>query len=190
MPRRTSIPRKAKYEAVPANRTTARFSAKLMTNGKQRLADAAGSGGNHDPGTSAMRAEQRSEAVTGQCQPRETAGDIEKFLAMRFDNGARQSQTDRAFVVTPVAKPGRLEGAIDGAEHVRPGLINALTQRRRTCLGVGEQGSTCVSQAGPCRGTAAVDTDDETNVWSADRNHLDGLRPIGYQSSKWYANGL
>ena len=38
MPRRTSIPRKAKYEAVPANRTTARFSAKLMTNGKQRLA--------------------------------------------------------------------------------------------------------------------------------------------------------
>ncbi len=39
MPRRTSIPRKLKYEAAPANRTTARFSAKLMTNGKRNLAD-------------------------------------------------------------------------------------------------------------------------------------------------------
>src|ERR687890_311437 len=36
MPRRTSIPRKAKYQNVPVNRATARFSAKLMTDGKQR----------------------------------------------------------------------------------------------------------------------------------------------------------
>jgi hypothetical protein len=138
---------------------------------KQRLSDAAGSGGNHDPGTSAMRADKRCIAIAGQCQSRETAADVEKFAAVRFDNGARQSQTDRAFVITPVAKLCRLEGAIDGAEHVRPGLIDALTQRRWACLGVSEQISTCVSQACPCCGTAAVDTDDETNVWSADRSH-------------------
>ena len=39
MPRRTSIPLKTKYEVVPANRITARFSAKLMKGGKQNLAD-------------------------------------------------------------------------------------------------------------------------------------------------------
>ena len=39
MPRRTSMPRKAKYQTVPANRTTARFSAKLMTNGKRNLSE-------------------------------------------------------------------------------------------------------------------------------------------------------
>ena len=39
MPRRTSIPRKTKYEIVPANRMTARFSAKLMKGGKQNLAE-------------------------------------------------------------------------------------------------------------------------------------------------------
>jgi ribosomal protein S7 len=39
MPRRTSIPRKTKYEVVPANRITHRFSAKLMKGGKQNLAE-------------------------------------------------------------------------------------------------------------------------------------------------------
>jgi ribosomal protein S7 len=39
MPRRTSIPRKSKYEVVPANRITHRFSAKLMKGGKQNLAE-------------------------------------------------------------------------------------------------------------------------------------------------------
>jgi len=39
MPRRTSIPRKTKYETIPANRMTARFSAKLMKGGKQNLAE-------------------------------------------------------------------------------------------------------------------------------------------------------
>ena len=34
MPRRISIARKTKYETVPANRTTARFSAKLMKGGR------------------------------------------------------------------------------------------------------------------------------------------------------------
>jgi len=39
MPRRQSIPRKSKYEKIPANRTTARFHAKLMTDGKKNLAE-------------------------------------------------------------------------------------------------------------------------------------------------------
>jgi len=39
MPRRASIPRKSKYEHIPANRTTARFHAKLMTDGKKNLAE-------------------------------------------------------------------------------------------------------------------------------------------------------
>jgi small subunit ribosomal protein S7 len=39
MPRRQNVARKTKYESVPANRTTARFSAKLMRDGKRNLAD-------------------------------------------------------------------------------------------------------------------------------------------------------
>ena len=39
MPRRQNIPRMAKYQTAPANRTTARFTAKLMSNGKRHLAD-------------------------------------------------------------------------------------------------------------------------------------------------------
>ena len=39
MPRRTSIARKTKYETIPTNRSTARFSAKLMHDGKRNLAD-------------------------------------------------------------------------------------------------------------------------------------------------------
>ena len=39
MPRRQNVARKTKYESVPANRTTARFSAKLMHDGKRNLAD-------------------------------------------------------------------------------------------------------------------------------------------------------
>jgi len=39
MPRRASIARKTKYEQVPVNRTTARFHAKLMRDGKKNLAE-------------------------------------------------------------------------------------------------------------------------------------------------------
>jgi small subunit ribosomal protein S7 len=39
MPRRAGIARKTKYEQAPVNRTTERFHAKLMTNGKRRLAE-------------------------------------------------------------------------------------------------------------------------------------------------------
>ena len=39
MPRRQNIPRMAKYQIVPANRTTARFTAKLMADGKKHLSE-------------------------------------------------------------------------------------------------------------------------------------------------------
>jgi small subunit ribosomal protein S7 len=39
VPRRASIARKTKYEHIPANRTTARFHAKLMRDGKKNLAE-------------------------------------------------------------------------------------------------------------------------------------------------------
>ena len=39
MPRRINIPRKLKYETAPANRTTARFTSKLMTAGKRNLSE-------------------------------------------------------------------------------------------------------------------------------------------------------
>jgi hypothetical protein len=39
MPRRVGIARKTKYEQAPVNRTTVRFHAKLMTDGKRRLAE-------------------------------------------------------------------------------------------------------------------------------------------------------
>ena len=39
MPRRINIPRKVKYETVPVNRTTSRFTAKLMTDGKRNLSE-------------------------------------------------------------------------------------------------------------------------------------------------------
>src|SRR5689334_25119512 len=39
MPRRATIARKTKYELVPVNRNTARFHAKLMSDGKRRLAE-------------------------------------------------------------------------------------------------------------------------------------------------------
>ena len=39
MPRRVNIPRKVKYETVPVNRTTSRFTAKLMTDGKRHLSE-------------------------------------------------------------------------------------------------------------------------------------------------------
>src|SRR5687767_7608593 len=39
MPRRAQTPRKSKYQTTPANRTTARFTAKLMMNGKKHLSD-------------------------------------------------------------------------------------------------------------------------------------------------------
>src|SRR5215204_2191769 len=39
MPRRATIARKTKYELIPVNRTTPRFHAQLMTDGKRRLAE-------------------------------------------------------------------------------------------------------------------------------------------------------
>src|SRR3954462_2869911 len=81
MPRRASIPRKAKYQTVPANRTTARFTAKLMTNGKrnrsernlrQALARAEAASGR--PGPEVLEAAPRNATPIIGVKPRRVGG--------------------------------------------------------------------------------------------------------------------
>ena len=109
---------------------------------KQRFADAAGTGGNDNTRISPMRTKKRGKSVAGQCQLRETAGGVDEVAAVSLDNGARESQTDRALIVTPVAKLRRLEGAVNGAKNVGPRLIDPLAERGRSCLSIGEKIST------------------------------------------------
>jgi small subunit ribosomal protein S7 len=81
MPRRSSIPRKQKYETVPANRTTARFTAKLMTSGKKHLADrilrealARAEAQAHRPGLEVLEAAMRNATPIIEVKPRRVGG--------------------------------------------------------------------------------------------------------------------
>ena len=69
MPRRQSIPRMSKYQTVPVNRTTARFTAKLMSDGKRNLSDrilrealARAEANSHRPGLEVLEAALRKIA--------------------------------------------------------------------------------------------------------------------------------
>jgi small subunit ribosomal protein S7 len=81
MPRRTSIPRKQKYEQAPANRTTARFTAKLMTSGKRHLADrilrqalARAEAHAHRPGLEVLETALRNATPIIEVKPRRVGG--------------------------------------------------------------------------------------------------------------------
>ena len=81
MPRRISIARKTKYETVPANRTTARFSAKLMKGGKQNLADrilrqalARAEASARRPGMEVLEAALRNATPIIEVKPRRVGG--------------------------------------------------------------------------------------------------------------------
>src|SRR5262245_1493563 len=81
MPRRASTPRKAKYETVPANRTTARFHAKIMTSGKQRLAEgilrqalARAEASAHRPGLEVLESALRNATPIIEVKPRRVGG--------------------------------------------------------------------------------------------------------------------
>ena len=81
MPRRQSIPRKSKYETIPANRTTARFTAKLMTNGKRHLADrilrqalARAEAQSHRPGLEVLELALRNATPIIEVKPRRVGG--------------------------------------------------------------------------------------------------------------------
>jgi small subunit ribosomal protein S7 len=81
MPRRISTPRKAKYETIPANRTTFRFHAKIMTCGKQRLAErilrqalARAEASSHRPGLEVLEAALRNATPIIEVKPRRVGG--------------------------------------------------------------------------------------------------------------------
>ena len=81
MPRRISIPRKNKYQTAPANRTTARFTAKLMTNGKRNLSErilrqalARAEASARRPGLEVLEAALRNATPIIEVKPRRVGG--------------------------------------------------------------------------------------------------------------------
>jgi len=81
MPRRVSTPRKAKYETIPPNRTTARFHAKIMTSGKRRLAErilrqalARAEASAHRPGLEVLESALRNATPIIEVKPRRVGG--------------------------------------------------------------------------------------------------------------------
>src|SRR4029078_7316793 len=81
MPRRQSIPRMTKYHAEPANRTTARFTAKLMANGRRNLSDrilrqalARAEAQAHRPGLEVLEAALRNATPIIEVKPRRACG--------------------------------------------------------------------------------------------------------------------
>ena len=81
MPRRAGIARKTKYEQQPVNRTTERFHAKLMTNGKRRLAQrilrqalARAEASARRPGLEVMESALRNATPIIEVKPRRVGG--------------------------------------------------------------------------------------------------------------------
>ena len=81
MPRRQSIPRKTKYETIPANRTTARITAKLMVDGKRHLAErllrqalARAEAQSQRPGLEVLEAALRNATPIIEVKPRRVGG--------------------------------------------------------------------------------------------------------------------
>jgi small subunit ribosomal protein S7 len=81
MPRRTSVPRKTKYQTVPVNRTSSRFTAKLMTNGKRNLSDrilrqalARAEAASRRPGVEVLEAALRNATPIIEVKPRRVGG--------------------------------------------------------------------------------------------------------------------
>ena len=81
MPRRTTVARKTKYQTVPANRTSSRFTAKLMTNGKRNLSDrilrqalARAEAAARRPGVEVLEAALRNATPIIEVKPRRVGG--------------------------------------------------------------------------------------------------------------------
>jgi small subunit ribosomal protein S7 len=81
MPRRQSIPRKTKYETIPANRTTSRITAKLMVDGKRHLAErllrqalARAEAQSQRPGLDVLEAALRNATPIIEVKPRRVGG--------------------------------------------------------------------------------------------------------------------
>ena len=81
MPRRASIARKTKYEQIPVNRTTSRFTAKLMTDGKRNLSErilrealARAEATSRRPGLEVLEAALRNATPIIEVKPRRVGG--------------------------------------------------------------------------------------------------------------------
>ena len=81
MPRRAGIARKTKYEETPVNRTTVRFHAKLMSDGKRRLAErilrqalARAEASARRPGLEVMESALRNATPIIEVKPRRVGG--------------------------------------------------------------------------------------------------------------------
>ena len=81
MPPRAQTPRKAKYQTTPANRTTSRFTAKLMMNGKRHLSDrilrealARAEAQARRPGLEVLEAAMRNATPIIEVKPRRVGG--------------------------------------------------------------------------------------------------------------------
>src|SRR2546430_8962423 len=81
MPRRQQPARKVKYQTTPPNRATARFSAKLMANGKRNLSDrilrqalARAEAQAHRPGLEVLEAALRNATPIIEVKPRRVGG--------------------------------------------------------------------------------------------------------------------
>ena len=116
MPRRTGIARKTKYEQAPANRTTVRFHAKLMSDGKRRLAErilrqalARAEFQAKRPGLEVMEAALRNATPIIEVKPRrvggatyqvpvEIRGDRRVSLAMRWLIQSARNRTGKTMV--------------------------------------------------------------------------------------------
>ena len=113
MPRRALIPRKAKYQTVPNNRATARFTAKLMMNGKKGLAErilrqalARAEASARRPGLEVLEAALRNATPIIEVKPRrvggatyqvpvEIKGDRRVSLAMRWLISSARNRTGK-----------------------------------------------------------------------------------------------
>jgi small subunit ribosomal protein S7 len=116
MPRRVGIARKTKYEQAPANRTTVRFHAKLMTDGKRRLAErilrqalARAEASARRPGLEVMETALRNATPIIEVKPRRVGGatyqvpvevrtERRQALAIRWIIQAARGRNDKTMV--------------------------------------------------------------------------------------------
>src|SRR3954467_14690761 len=140
VPRRTSSPRKTKYEVVPANRITARFSAKLMKGGKQNLAErilrqalARAEAQAGRPGLEIPEAAMRNAPPTIEAKPRRVGGATYQ-VPVEIRGDRRMSLGVRWLVRAPRRRNGKTMREKLAAEFVDAmnGLGAAVKRREDT----------------------------------------------------------
>jgi small subunit ribosomal protein S7 len=113
MPRRAGIARKTKYEQVPTNRNTARFHAKLMTDGKRRLAErilrqalARAEFQAKRPGLEVMESALRNATPIIEVKPRRVGGATYQ-VPVQIEGPRRMSLAMRWLLTSARNRPGR-----------------------------------------------------------------------------------